>query len=103
MEEKNFKVTISFDGSSFYGWQKQKNKPTICGEIEKAVKKLFNQNVKVIGCGRTDAKVHGINYVANFKVKTLLTTDNIKNGLNFYLPETIRIKKPKEVKKTIYL
>ncbi|MGC8976668.1 MAG: tRNA pseudouridine(38-40) synthase TruA [Candidatus Ratteibacteria bacterium] len=97
MEEKNFKLIISFWGKDFYGWQKQKDKISVEEEIEKACKKIFNSEIKVIGCGRTDSKVSGINYVANLKVKTNLNPLNIKNALNSNLPNSIYIKDVIEV------
>lgn len=99
MEEKNFKLTISFSGKDFYGWQKQKNQLTVQGEIEKTAEIIFKQKVKVTGCGRTDAKVHGINYVANLKVKTKMNQINVKNAFNSLLPPSIYIKEVKEVDK----
>jgi tRNA pseudouridine38-40 synthase len=97
MEEKNFKLTISFVGKDFYGWQKQKDKRTVQEEVENALKKIFNEDIKIIGCGRTDSKVSGINYVANVKIKTKLSPLNIKNALNSYLPPSIYIKEVEEV------
>jgi tRNA pseudouridine38-40 synthase len=97
MEEKNFKLIISFLGKEFYGWQKQKDKRTVQEEIENALKKIFNKDVKIIGCGRTDSKASGINYVANIKVNTKLNSLNIKNALNSLLPPSIYIKEVEEV------
>ncbi len=97
MKEKNFKLIISFNGKDFYGWQKQKDKKTVQGTIEEIAKEIFKSDVKVYGCGRTDSKVNGINYVANFKIKTNLNSLNIKNALNSRLPSSIYIKDVKEV------
>jgi tRNA pseudouridine38-40 synthase len=92
MEEKNFKLVISFIGKNYNGWQKQKNKKTVQEIIENKCREIFKKDVKIIGCGRTDSKVNGINYVANFKVETELTPLNIKNALNSKLPSEIYIK-----------
>ncbi|MCM8771704.1 MAG: tRNA pseudouridine(38-40) synthase TruA [Candidatus Omnitrophica bacterium] len=97
MEEKNFKIIVSFAGKDYYGWQKQKDKNTVQEKIEKALQEIFKFNVKVNGCGRTDSKAHGINYVANFKVKTRLKPENIKNALNSKLPSSIYVKDVIEV------
>jgi len=97
MGERNFKLVISFSGKDFYGWQKQKDKRTVQEEIENASRKIFNKNVKVIGCGRTDSKVSGINYIANIKIETKLSPLNIKNALNSILRPSIYIKEVKEV------
>lgn len=97
MEEKNFKLIISFIGKDYYGWQKQKDKNTIQEKIEKALEEIFKIKIKINGCGRTDSKVHGINYVANFKIKTKLKPENIRNALNSKLPPSIYIKDIEEV------
>jgi len=97
MEEKNLKFKISFLGKEFFGWQKQKNKRTVQEEIENALRKIFNKDVKLIGCGRTDSKVNGINYVANIRINTKLNLLNIKNALNSVLPSSIYIKEVEEV------
>lgn len=97
MDEKNFKLIVSFLGKNYYGWQKQRNKKTIQEMIENACKEIFKKDIKVIGCGRTDSKVNGINYVANFRVDTKLTSIDIKNALNSKLPTDIYIKNVEEV------
>ncbi|MFN4226591.1 MAG: tRNA pseudouridine(38-40) synthase TruA [Candidatus Ratteibacteria bacterium] len=94
---KNFKIIVSFLGKNYYGWQKQKNKKTIQETIENTCKEIFKTDMKVIGCGRTDSKVNGINYVANFKLETNLSSINIKNALNSKLPPDIYIKDVEEV------
>jgi len=97
MEEKNLKLVISFFGKDFHGWQKQKDKKTAQEVIENTVKEIFKSDFKIIGCGRTDSKVSGINYVANLKIKTNLSPLNIKNALNSKLPSSIYIKNVEEV------
>lgn len=102
MEQRNFKLIISFSGKDFYGWQRQKDKKTIQEEIENACEKIFNTKIKITGCGRTDSKVSGINYVANLKIKTDLSPLNIKNALNSYLPNSIYIKDVKEARQNFH-
>ncbi|MCM8803223.1 MAG: tRNA pseudouridine(38-40) synthase TruA, partial [Candidatus Omnitrophica bacterium] len=70
--EKNLKITVSFLGKNYNGWQKQKNKKTVQETIENTLKEIFKTDIKLIGCGRTDSKVNGVNYVANFKLQTKL-------------------------------
>lgn len=55
---KNIKLTVQYDGSKFYGWQKLNDLPSVQLEIEKAVTKMVNQPVKINGAGRTDKGVH---------------------------------------------
>ncbi|MCM8801831.1 MAG: tRNA pseudouridine(38-40) synthase TruA, partial [Candidatus Omnitrophica bacterium] len=65
--------------------------------IENTLKEIFKTDIKLIGCGRTDSKVNGVNYVANFKLQTKLSPLNIKNALNSKLPTDIYIKDVEEV------
>jgi tRNA pseudouridine38-40 synthase len=88
---KNFKITIEYDGSRYCGWQRQNNDPTIQEAIEKALMKMTDQKISVIGSGRTDAGVHAYGQVANFKCDTTLTTSDFRGGLNSLTPEDIVI------------
>jgi tRNA pseudouridine38-40 synthase len=87
----NFKITIEYDGSAYHGWQRQAEDRTIQGEIENALMTMTGNSVTVIGSGRTDAGVHALNQVANFKCTTLLTPEIFLKGLNSLLPEDIVI------------
>ncbi len=88
---RNIKLTIEYDGTDFNGWQTQtarhkqstsKSQRTIQGEIEKALKKIFKQNLKLIGSGRTDSGVHALGQVANFKARSNMPIDEIQSALN---------------------
>ncbi len=88
----NIKLTISYDGTGYHGWQKQRGFKTIQGTLERALKKIFKENIKVTGASRTDAGVHAIAQVANFKVKRIkIPLNKIPYVLNNALPEEIRI------------
>lgn len=89
---KNIKLTLSYNGANFSGWQNQKSGRTVQETIEHAVKKITGETVKLTGCGRTDSKVHAISYTANFKTTSRLAPEQIKNALNANLPEDIHIK-----------
>ena len=89
---KNFKLIIEYDGSRYHGWQRQKNDPSIQGEIEKALKTITSQRVTLIGSGRTDSGVHAKGQVANFECETRLKPEAVMNGLNSLLAEDIKIK-----------
>ena len=94
---KNFKLTIEYDGGSYHGWQRQKNLRTIQGEIEKALMKMTDDKVTLTGSGRTDAGVHAFGQVANFHCDTALLPEVFYKGLNSLLPDDIVIKKCREV------
>lgn len=90
---RNIKLTIQYDGTNYYGWQKQDDESliTVQGEILKAIKKLSNENIKLIASGRTDKGVHAKKQIANFKTNSKIGSENYKMGLNRFLPDTIQI------------
>ena len=80
------KLIIEYDGTNYVGWQNQRNQRSIQGEIEKSLKKVFNQTVIVYGAGRTDAGVHALKQVAHFDLDRLeISEKKILHALNFYL------------------
>ncbi len=95
-------INITYDGSNFYGFQKQPNKTTVQGEIEKAISKVFNQNINIQGAGRTDAKVHAINQYAHFDMDLSINPDRMKKALNKELRPSIYIKKIEIVNKEFH-
>ncbi|MCM8779229.1 MAG: tRNA pseudouridine(38-40) synthase TruA [Candidatus Omnitrophica bacterium] len=109
---RNFKLLIEYEGTNYWGWQIQNLKSkiknqklkirTVQGEIEKALKKIFGKSIRLIGSGRTDAGVHALGQVANFKVNTKIKPTNIKDALNRYLPPDIRIVNIEEVEENFH-
>ena len=88
----NYKLNISYVGSEFSGWQIQKQKRTIQGEIENALKKIFkNQKINLIGSGRTDSGVHAYGQVANVSLETQMSDKELINALNGNLKDDIYI------------
>ena len=97
---RNIKLTIEYDGADYCGWQAQKLQPkhlTIQEVIEKALRKVFQKKVKLIGSGRTDSGVHAWAQVANFKIDSELSLNKIQAALNSYLPRDIVIEKARNV------
>src|SRR3989338_6396898 len=100
---RNIKLTIEYDGTNFNGWQTQtsrnktarqglkKTHRTVQEEIEKALKTIFKQNLKLIGSGRTDSGVHAHGQIANFKTPSTIQVEKIKSALNAHLPEDIAV------------
>ncbi len=91
--ERKFLVTLSYDGSKFYGWGKQPNLITIQGEIEKKLFTLYGKKVKIVASGRTDRYVHAINQV--FSIEEKLDSKITEKDIKFILNEIdgIKIKK----------
>jgi len=88
---RNLFLTISYDGSGYHGWQIQKNALTVQEVFQKAVKRLFKQDVDIKGCSRTDSGVHANKYCVSFKVQTDIPCDKIVMALNSYLPKDIAV------------
>ncbi|RKX71345.1 tRNA pseudouridine(38-40) synthase TruA [candidate division WOR-3 bacterium] len=86
-----FRITISYDGTNFSGWQVQKRERTVQGEIERALAEIFKAGVKITGAGRTDAKAHALGQVAHFDIDRRMAPDDLKNALNAHLTREIRI------------
>jgi len=96
--KRRFRIDIEYDGTNYCGWQRQTNGCSIQFAIEEALKPLNkNQQVTVIGSGRTDSGVHALNQVAHFDLETSLSTESIKDALNARTPEDILIHECKEV------
>ncbi len=98
----NLKLIIEYDGAAYFGWQRQKDKPSIQQKIEKALSVLFkDETITIIGAGRTDAGVHAFKQCANFKCSKLKYLSNgnfkLKHSLNALLPDDIVIKKISKV------
>ncbi|MGL5642633.1 MAG: tRNA pseudouridine(38-40) synthase TruA [Paraclostridium sp.] len=88
---RNIKLTIQYNGENYCGWQKQNDSLGIQGNIEKAIKEITKEDVKINGSGRTDAGVHALGQVANFNTNCNIPIDKIPNALNSKLPKDIVI------------
>ena len=85
----NIKLVIEYDGTHYFGFQRQKRHITIQQVLEKALSQLCNEPIKVIASGRTDSGVHAKGHVVNFKTSSQLKLSNIVRGLNAILPDDI--------------
>jgi tRNA pseudouridine38-40 synthase len=88
---RNFKLTIAYDGTDFHGWQIQKNKPTVQGEIVSVLRRLTQEDTQLLGAGRTDAGVHALGQVGSFRTQSALSALEFHRAMNALLPPTIRI------------
>ena len=96
-EMRNIKLTIEYDGKDFNGWQKQPDKLNIQGTIQKAIESVTGEVTDLNASGRTDAGVHAIGQVANFKTNSKIPIEKIPVALNTKLKKTIRIIDAEEV------
>lgn len=92
-------LVLDYNGTNFFGWQKQPNQVTVQGCIEQALSTLLHQPTEVTGCGRTDTGVHAANYVAHFdsSLTNLHTDSKFLYQLNSMLPYQICIKRIAQV------
>jgi tRNA pseudouridine38-40 synthase len=88
-----FKILLEYDGTRYSGWQEQKNARTVLGEVHKAAREVFAQQIEVQGAGRTDAGVHALGQVMHVKIGTAIkhSPDVIKRRLNDLLPADIAV------------
>lgn len=90
---KRILFTIAYDGSDFFGWQKQpdENIRTVQGEFEKALGRFFKKNVECIGASRTDRGVHAMGQRAVIDIDTTVPTEKFPLALHSFLPEDISV------------
>lgn len=93
--KQNYRFIIMYDGSRYYGWQRQPDHDTVQGKLEAVLERLCGQPVEVIGAGRTDAGVHARSMVANVTMDVALAPEEIMDYLNRYLPEDIAVREVK--------
>ena len=86
---QRFKLTISYDGGAYQGWQIQPRGATIQGTIEAALRVMTRKKSRLIASGRTDAGVHALSQVAHFDCPTNLDARALQKGLNSLLPPDI--------------
>ncbi len=85
MQDKNILLTIAYDGTNYFGWQKQDNVKTIQGEVERALSNLFKEDINIRGASRTDTGVHALSQLALLKHKTTIPIDRLPLAINSFL------------------
>lgn len=88
---QRIKATLSYDGTHFSGFQKQPNTRTVQGEIERALKVIHKEEVKVHASGRTDASVHALGQVIHFDTPLSIPLNRWPKALNSQLPDDIYV------------
>jgi tRNA pseudouridine38-40 synthase len=94
---RNIKITVEYDGTTFFGWQRLTGRPTVQAAVERAASRVTGERLRTVGAGRTDAGVHALGQVANFKTQSHLPAVRFPPALNAYLPETVRIVSAEDV------
>lgn len=88
---RNLKLTLSYDGTAYVGWQRQASGVSIQGLVEEVLARIDGAPVTVHGAGRTDAGVHAIGQVASVRVSTGLDAPTLRRALNAMLPPDVRV------------
>ncbi len=87
----NFKVTIMYDGSNFFGSARQKNHRTVQNTIETILSNRLDEKITIVNCSRTDRNVHSLKFVFNFKTKRKITNEKLNKLLSKMLPSDIQL------------
>ena len=88
---QSWRLTVSYDGTDFRGWQIQPSQATVQGELQAALGRVTGENPLPQGSGRTDAGVHALAQVASFALQAAIPPENLILALNRTLPESIRV------------
>jgi tRNA pseudouridine38-40 synthase len=94
---RNFKVTLSYDGTDFHGWQTQPGFRTVQQTLEAAIAALTGEAVRVNASGRTDTGVHALGQVVNFRSAAKYPADTIRRAVNDRLPADVVVREVVEV------
>ena len=84
--ERRLALVVEYDGSCYQGFQLQHQRPTIQGEIEQALKRFTQVDIRIRGASRTDSGAHAQGQVVDFTTAAEHPPDKFLRGLNFYLP-----------------
>ena len=99
---RNYRLTIQYNGTKYSGWQIQPNVDTVQQQIGEAIQIITREKVNLIGSGRTDAGVHALGQVANFRTNNQLDLRKFQHSLNSILPDDISIKDICEVEEEFH-
>lgn len=94
---RRIKITLSYDGTEFHGWQVQPGLATVQGAVEAVISEIEEKPVEVAGSGRTDAGVHALAQVAAFTIGNPIPLYNLRKAMNRLLPAAIRVTAAEEV------
>ncbi len=94
---RNLKLTVAYDGTNFAGWQVQPDKLTVQEVIEQAIFDVTGERLRVLAAGRTDAGVHAIGQVVNFRSHCKIPPEGLRLGLQSKLGPEVTIREIKEV------
>jgi tRNA pseudouridine38-40 synthase len=90
---RNILLRLAYDGTNYHGFQRQPaiHGPTIQGELERAWRKLFAEEIGIVTAGRTDTGVHAAGQVVNYWTQARIPCEKIPKAMNSVLPYDIRV------------
>ncbi len=91
------KLAVTYDGSAFFGYQYQPERPTVQGELERVIRLITGEKSRAVGAGRTDTGVHAVEQVVLFRTECPIPIEKLIIGLNGALPGALRICRAEEV------
>lgn len=101
-KHRTLKLVVSYEGTDFAGWQRQKNARSVQGTLEEAFQKITGSKVHVTGASRTDSGVHAQGQVAHVCLHSALPLATLQKALNALLPQDIVIRSIQQVKPTFH-
>ena len=93
---RTFRLTLSYDGTAYAGWQVQANARTIQAELEAALRQVTGEPIRAVASGRTDAGVHALGQVVSFSSQTHLPAEVLRKALDANLPKDMVIREVRE-------
>ena len=84
-------IELSYNGKDYHGWQQQPNAISVQEVIENALTILIGSKTTIVGCGRTDAGVHALQYYLHFDTTHKIDASKLKYKLNAFLPSSISV------------
>ncbi|HPW69225.1 MAG TPA: tRNA pseudouridine(38-40) synthase TruA [Deltaproteobacteria bacterium] len=94
---RNLKIILAYDGSNFHGWQFQTAMRTVQETVEKSLQDILGHEVRVTASGRTDAGVHALGQVINFRTRSRIPAHGLLRALNTVFPPDLSAREVREV------
>lgn len=95
-----YKIVVAYDGTDYFGWQVQKERPSVAETLQDIFQQVFRKDIKILGASRTDAGVHALGQVATFTSDMMIQPEVLHQAWNNLLPPTIMIRSLQKVPTT---
>jgi tRNA pseudouridine38-40 synthase len=99
---RNIKLTLEYDGTEFHGFQRQPRLRTVQGVLEERFSRALREPIKVVGAGRTDAGVHAVGQVVNFRTTRPVPLERMASVLNAVLPPDVKAQACEEASESFH-